>query len=247
MKHSPRRGGGGASRLAHALALVLLIACSASGEAATSRRQCLRACPAEQRSCLDLARARAGALRAACTGDRAARAACRRGAHATLRTAAAGCRRLRKDCRACCRAGGQGPVCPVGRPVAFEPPPPQDLNALGLPRQEDGHLFVLAIPNASLAIDPTLRTPVTALGACTGWITSCVAPAARSLDDCARSAPPCTTDRPWEESTCCPPACFDAYQTQRRAGAEPLAAFSTVYFRDASCFPGLRALLEGGQ
>jgi hypothetical protein len=106
---------------------------------------------------------------------------------------------------------------------------------------------VLAVPNASLAIDPTLRTPATALGACTGWIAVCFDPTARSLDDCARSVPPCGTDRPWEEPACCPAACFDGYQAARRSGTDPIAAFSDVYFRDASCFPGLRPLLEGGQ
>ena len=234
---------------AHACSLLLVIACTLgpAAAAAPSRRQCLRSCKSEQESCLDVERARVRPLQAACTGNRAARARCLRGPKAVRRIMGAACRQLRKDCRACCRAGGAGPACPVGRPVAFDAPAPQDLSALGLPRQEDGRLFVLAIPNASLAIDPTLRTPVTALGACADWVTGCVDPAARSLDDCARSATPCTTDRPWEEPACCPPACFDAYQARRRAGTEPLAAFSDVYFRDASCFPGLRALLEGGQ
>lgn len=229
-----------------AFALLLLITATAMPAAAgPSRRQCLRTCKTEQRSCLGLAGSRVRALRATCTGARPARAACRHQARGVLHTASAACRRLRKDCRACCRAGGQGPRCPVGRPVSFEPPPAQDLGALGVPRLPDGRFFVIAIPGASLAIDPTLRTPVTALGACTRWITACVDPAARSLDDCTRSAPPCATDRPWEEPACCPAACFDAYQAARRGGAEPLAAFSAVYFRDASCFPGVRALLDG--
>jgi hypothetical protein len=87
---------------------------------------------------------------------------------------------------------------------------------------------------------------VTALGACTRWITLCVDPASRSLDDCARSAPACATDRPWEEAAaCCPAACFATYEAARLGGAEPLAAFSQVYFTDASCFPGVRALLDG--
>jgi hypothetical protein len=119
------------------------------------------------------------------------------------------------------------------------------LTAARLPRLPDGQFLVLAVPGAQLTIDPTLRDPVTALGACTAWITACVDPS-RSLDDCARSAPPCATDRPWEEATaCCPAACFEGYQRARQGGTEPLAAYEQVYFKDASCFPGLRALLAG--
>src|SRR5262249_17829160 len=129
--------------------------------------------------------------------------------------------------------------------VKFQPPPPQDLSALGLPELPDGSLFLIGVPNATLAVDPALRTPVTALGACTRWITNCFDPVFRSLDDCARSAPRCATDQPQDEPACCPGMCFEAYRAARRVGTEPLAAFSDVYFRDASCFPGVRELLEG--
>jgi hypothetical protein len=134
----------------------------------------------------------------------------------------------------------------IGQVVTFEPPPVQDLAAIGAPQLPDGRFFVFGTPDASLTIDATLAGPVTALGACTRWITACVDPASRSLDDCARSAPACATDRPWEEPACCPVACFAAYEAARLAGTAPLAAFSQVYFTDASCFPGVRALLDGG-
>ena len=160
--------------------MLVLVACTAgSVAAASSRRVCLRSCGSEQRACLQLARTHAGALRATCTG--AARASCRRAARTTLRTASASCRRLRRDCRACCRAGGEGPACPIGHPVSFDPPPPPDLAAAHLPRLPNGHFLAIAIPGAQLEIDPTLRDPVTALGACTAWITSCVDPAAPAV------------------------------------------------------------------
>lgn len=227
-------------------ALVVLIVATAQPTLAANaaRRQCLRTCAPELRSCMALARSRVVALRTACTGSKGT---CRSATHAVLRTAKGSCRKLRTDCRACCRAGGTGPKCPVGRPVTFDPPPPPDLEAAHVPRLPDGQYLMLAIPGAQLTLDPTLRDPVTALGTCTAWITSCVAPASRSIDDCARSAPPCATDRPWEEATaCCPAACFDAYQDARRAGAEALAAYGQVYFREPDCFPGVRALLQGG-
>ena len=236
--------------LRHAVLVLLVAICAATpapAGASSTLRRCLQACASDVRSCVALARTRTRTARSACTGSSSARAACRHAARAGLHLSVQSCHTLRKDCRACCRAGGQGPACPVGRPVGFEPPPRQDLGALGVPRQDDGSFFVLAIPNASLAIDPTRRDPVTALGACTGWIVACVDPASRSLDDCARSAPPCTSAQPWEEPACCPSACFAAYQERRRAGSEPLAAFSAVYFEGASCFPGVRTLLEGAR
>jgi hypothetical protein len=134
----------------------------------------------------------------------------------------------------------------VGRVVTFVPPPVQDLVALGAPQLPDGRFFIFGTPEASLTIDPTLKGPVTALGTCTRWITTCVDPASRSLDDCARSAPACATNRPWEEfAPCCPAACFAAYEVARLGGTAPLDAFRQVYFTDASCFPGVRALLDG--
>jgi hypothetical protein len=131
--------------------------------------------------------------------------------------------------------------------VAFDPPPPLDVAAAGLPQLPDGNFLVLSVPGAALEIDPTRRDPITAGGACARWLTTCVAPGGHPLDDCARSAPPCASERPWEEATtCCPAACFDRYQDARRAGADPLAAFDAVYFAEDTCFPGVAALLAGG-
>jgi hypothetical protein len=224
-----------------AVVAVLLLAAGLSGaRAASTAAGCRRQCSAGRRACLAVAR-HAGA--GDCTGTAKA---CRRTAHARVRAARKSCAQLRRDCRACCKAGGSGPRCPVGKSVPFDPPPPQNLVELGVPRLADGTFFLIAVPDAQLAIDPTLRTPVTVLGDCTNWITTCVDQATRSLDDCARSAPPCGTDHPAGEPTCCPAACFEQYQTRRRSGDQPLAAFGAVYFDDASCFPGVRALLDGG-
>ena len=134
----------------------------------------------------------------------------------------------------------------IGRQVSFDPPPPQDIENAGLPQLANGRLLALAIPGGQLELDPTRRDPVTALGACTHWISSCVEPESRSLDDCARSAPACLTDRPWEEdAVCCPTACFDAYERARQSGTEPMTAFPEVYFRGATCFPGVAEMVGG--
>jgi hypothetical protein len=132
----------------------------------------------------------------------------------------------------------------IGQPVAFDPGPPIDPAALGLPPNGDGTYALVRVPGAELVIDPALNDPITAVGRCTSWIARCLAPPARLLDDCTRSAPACQTDQPWLEATrCCPSACFAAYEAQRRAGASPLLAMRLVYFADASCFPGVRAQL----
>jgi hypothetical protein len=117
-----------------------------------------------------------------------------------------------------------------------------------VPRRDDGTFFVLAIPNASLGIDPTRRDAIVATGACARWITTCVTDGGHALDDCARSAPPCTTTRPWEEpAACCAPACFERYQEARRGGSEALTAFETVVFSADPCMPGVADLLRTGQ
>jgi hypothetical protein len=228
------------------IALVLFV-CVAAPLHAGADRTCTRGCRADQRTCVSIARASANAFRTACSGGSSARHACRRGTGTVLRSSLARCRRLRKDCRACCRAGGQGPACPVGHPFAFDPPPPLDVATSGLPPLADGNFFVLSVPGAQLEIDPTRRDPVTAAGACARWITSCVEIGGHPLDDCTRSAPPCATDRPWEEATaCCPATCFERYQDARRAGTDPVAALDAVYFGKDPCFPGVAALLSGG-
>jgi hypothetical protein len=234
-----------AKRLGRLLApLVLLVACTAPAALGAPPRACLGACRNEQRTCVSLARTRARTLRETCASSASA-AACKRGARAVKRISLGSCRRLRKDCRACCRAGGQGPRCPVGHPVAFEPPPPVDVAAAGLPPLPNGNFLVLTVPGAQLEIDPSRRDPLTAGGACARWITGCVE-TGNTLDDCTRSAPPCATERPWEEAAaCCPATCFERYESSRQAGAEPIAAFDAVYFGQDTCFPGVAALLTG--
>ena len=234
--------------LAVSLEIVVLVLAwaIAAPERAWSAPACTRACRTEQRACVKLARTNAHRFRDACLDGSSARRTCRRGGSAVQRAALVACRRLRKDCRACCKAGGNGPTCPVGQPTSFDPPPPLDLATSGVPQLPDGNFFVLAIPDAQLEIDPRRRDPVTAAGVCARWITTCV-DAGHRLDDCTRSAPPCATDRPWEEPTaCCPAKCFERYQDARRAGADPLAAFDPVYFGTDTCFPGVATLLSGG-
>ena len=138
----------------------------------------------------------------------------------------------------------------IGRLVSYTPPPLVNLKALKLPETETGGVMLFPVDNGDsqghLEIQEDLRDPLTTVGSCTRWIVSCVEPGTRSLDDCARSAPHCATDKPWEEEAhCCPASCFESYATLRVGGVEPIPAFDAVYFESGSCFPGLEDLLNG--
>ena len=138
----------------------------------------------------------------------------------------------------------------IGKKVSYTPPALPDLQALKLKETETGGYMLFPVDTGEsqghMEIQDDLRDPLTAMGACTRWVVGCVDPGNRSLDDCARSVPQCTTDKPWEEEAhCCPTSCFDNYSTLRESGVEPIDAFDTVYFADGSCFPGLKELLSG--
>lgn len=138
----------------------------------------------------------------------------------------------------------------IGRFVKYTPPPLPDLGALKFPRTETGGIMLFPVDTGEskghIELREDLRDPLTTVGGCTRWIVSCVQPGNRSLDDCAKSAPHCATDKPWqEEAHCCPASCFESYASLRTEGIDPIASFDTVYFEDGSCFPGLKDLLSG--
>lgn len=136
----------------------------------------------------------------------------------------------------------------VGETVEVTPRPTVDLSSSGLPQLSNGHTELLEVPGGRLEYDPTLRDPITALAACVDVVIGCVDPDTRSLDDCFRSAPRCSTQTPWTEATpCCPSACFDLYASTRSAGAEPFPAFEQTLFIDRACMPGLSEQLAVGR
>ena len=235
-----------------ALMVPVVLAATASPSPAAGSRTCNKGCKAPAVACARCVKAEVRTARAACGGSRADRRRCRSAAAADGKGLMARCRIQAAPCLACCRAGGSAcamttytPICPLGRVVPFTPPPRRDLATLPLPSAENGNLLVLEVPGGRLELDPTRRGPLTALGRCTDWIAACVAPPDRTLDDCARSAPACSSATPWDEPTaCCPPACFAAYRRARLdapPGEPALDAFTRVYFDDAGCFPGVRA------
>ena len=234
------------------LLLPVVLAATVWPAFAAGSRPCLKSCKALVTTCARCVTTELRTARAACGGDRVSRRRCRKDAAAEAKVSMARCRALAAPCVACCRAGGtsctttaETPICPIGRVVGFTPPPRRDPATLPLEPVGNGNLLVLEVPGGRLELDPTRRGPLTVLGRCTAWIAACVAPPDRTLDDCARSAPRCSSATPWDEaSACCPPACFAAYRRARMdapAGEAPLDTFTRVYFDDASCFPGVPA------
>jgi hypothetical protein len=131
----------------------------------------------------------------------------------------------------------------VGAIVSFTPSPDVDPSTLPFPRTDAGALILSGTSHAQLVWTLSAPGPITAAAQCSRWVTSCVSPD-RSLDDCARSVPTCETDQPWNESACCPAACFQRYVAARLAGTKDLDAFMTAYLsRSDPCVPGLKALL----
>jgi hypothetical protein len=115
-----------------------------------------------------------------------------------------------------------------------------------LPRDARGRPILAPAEEVGLVIDPpSSRGPIDALAACAALVAHCVSPPDRSLDACMLSAPRCSTERPWDEAACCPSACWDAYETERRAGAIPIHAFRRTLFREGRCIPGLAERLGG--
>lgn len=133
-----------------------------------------------------------------------------------------------------------------GRQVAFTPPVDPDPAAAPLPKNAAGQLRLTPGAPVEIVWAPPTPGPMTALSQCTRWISSCVAPPARTVDDCARSVPVCKTNEPWNEAACCPQACFDRYVAARKSGTKDVDAFSATYFdKNDNCIPGISALVKG--
>jgi hypothetical protein len=128
--------------------------------------------------------------------------------------------------------------------VTYTPPADTNPSTLPLPRNDAG--VIALTPGVPLGIGwkAPAPGPMTALAACTRWISGCVSPPDRTVDDCARSVPACKTTTPWNEPACCPPACFDRYVAARNEGKADVDAFAAAYFdRADSCVPGVSAAL----
>lgn len=82
---------------------------------------------------------------------------------------------------------------------------------------------------------------MTVANACSAMILECAKKGddpKTAIDACFKSAPRCTTPKPWEESkACCPDACWQKYSELRRKCVDPSSA-STRALYDGHCAPG---------
>ncbi len=83
--------------------------------------------------------------------------------------------------------------------------------------------------------------PMTVANACSAMILECAKKGddpKTAIDACFKSAPRCTTARPWEEpKACCPDLCWQKYSDLRRKCVDPSSA-STRAIYDGHCAPG---------
>lgn len=143
--------------------------------------------------------------------------------------------------------GNDDPHGSIGRVVSFTAPALPSLDELPYPKNEDGTYTLIRAGNAALVIDPERRNPVWTMDICSTWLRACYAPPKRTMDDCYRSAPRCTSERAWEKrEVCCPQACFDDYVARRKGGAEQLAAWLEVN-ESHRCYPGVEQFLATGE
>ena len=147
-------------------------------------------------------------------------------------------------CVAGCSGSTPSSAADLGSNISYTPPPlatPSDWNALPLPKTDGGGIVVIELPGMKLLLDPSKRTPVSALGDCARGLLGCVAEG-HTLDDCVGAVPPCKTDKPWEEPTlCCPARCAVEYRVARGQGMTTNLALKAAYFKRAGCFPGIPA------
>lgn len=130
-------------------------------------------------------------------------------------------------------------------PKRVEVPPLPKADLAGLPRDAQGRPILGQGGGAAIVLEKraTLgRTNV--LAACSSLVTRCYQPGVRELDDCFASVPRCASARPWEDAAyqpCCPEACRQLYDAQRKAGATPQRALDLALFGGGSpargCLP----------
>jgi hypothetical protein len=113
-----------------------------------------------------------------------------------------------------------------------------------LPRDADGRPIVASVDGTALTMGPARVDPIGAAAACRDLTADCIQVTGDG-DTCIATVKRCATAEPWlEPEACCPAACVDAYQEQRRLGASPVAAGSPVLGSTHECFPGLQEMIR---
>jgi len=135
---------------------------------------------------------------------------------------------------------------PYVRPTPVEVPPLPKSDASGAQKDAQGRPIVGADHGgATITLEKAKPGPLQVLAACSALVTRCVNPPARSLDACFMSAPRCTSPKPWLEAdgntTCCPQACWERFESLRKSGKTPIVALDNALYgggdSSKSCLP----------
>lgn len=119
---------------------------------------------------------------------------------------------------------------------------PDDL-ATVLPKDAEGRPILATVDGTNLTLGEKRVDAIGAAAACRDLKNSCVM-ATGDADGCIEKVKRCATSTPWLEEPCCPQACVDAYNEERRLGAEPIAANGAVFSSTHECFPGLQEMIR---
>jgi len=139
--------------------------------------------------------------------------------------------------------GGQSTNEPDGGPSTYPQLPGASFDTLvqALPKNAAGEPVLLTVDGDALTVGPRRIDAVGAAASCRDLKSSCH-DVSGDADACVATVPRCTSSTPWTEAApCCPSACVDAYQQQRRLGATPIEANRAVFGSTHECFPGLQA------
>ena len=141
--------------------------------------------------------------------------------------------------------GGIFPVV-IGEDVEFDLPAdltPADLASL--PTGTLGEPILIESPGLGAVVELGDRDEIEGMSRCLAVVKACTSPPDRSIDDCMRSAPVCTSSPWWDQDdACCPESCFGTYESQRLAGIGSARAFLDTFFSASSCIDAVR--LQGG-
>jgi hypothetical protein len=135
---------------------------------------------------------------------------------------------------------------PPPTPSAYPRPPSIRVEDLArvLPRDAEGRPILTTVEGTDLSIGPKRVDPIGAAAGCSDLKNDCMQVTGDG-DTCIATVKRCSSSEPWlEAEACCPAACVDAYQEQRRLGAPPSAANAAVFGSTHECFPGLQELIR---
>ncbi len=113
----------------------------------------------------------------------------------------------------------------------------------------DGGYIVHWTAEASLALDPEARTPLSAAAECIALVIACYEPGLRTRLGCLENVEQCGSETPWtgDEPFCCAAGCAERYRSLREAGYNQPDGVVEALLGQESCAPGLDAWREAAR